>query len=587
MTYRAIPEMPKAVFAPQPSRPEVNIGTFGDVETARAYIRANSLNVAMSTDVVASISGDSRVTSTTTFDPGDSGSNGFYVVYRGTNEAGSARTLGSSVVTGWSLWSGSIYRANVGTGLGIHTMWEDGARGRKARSPKLVIDPLYPMAQATYRTSEGVAASHTVIQYASGNYSPGSWTLTDAQVVIWSGGGLFGAATDWFKDTVPITSLNLGARQFTLDESTRYQIFGSVGSRYFIQGVIDLLTEAGEFHYDSTAGYLYYIFNGDPSTAVVEIPRVTRVFSFEGDDETTRTKYIKLDNLGIEQSNFTDWYRFAWVNDGDSGEGHTYPSYDRAKELAANRQGAVYLENADHVVVTRCHIKNAGYSGVYFENYNQNHTVSDCLIEDSGVHAVCFDGKYPGEGDVSKNNAVTNCQFQRMGQLVGHGAGIWIMNSGSNTFTSLDISDGPRNGIGIYAYVDIPQADIYARNNRVQYTYMHALCQDSGDAGAMGIGGLSSLTGGPYVTNYVNQVIVDNVNAHTSMLDVDPNGLFTDNQTYGQNIANMVISDTQGALYRIAADSGEHTFTNVNFTGAFNAALIDTPNIGLRPEFPF
>lgn len=580
MAYRIIPERQKAVFSPHPSRPETNIGTFGDVETARAYVRSHSLNTAMSTDVVASISGDSRVTTYTDFDPGDNGSNGYYVIYRGTNTAGSSRTLGSSIVTGFTQWSGNIYRANVGTGLNIQTMWEDGVRGRKARSPKFVASASYPTALATYRSSEGVAASHTVLQYVSGNYSPSAWTLTDAQVVVWTGAGIA-----WFTDTVPISSLNLGARQFTLSQGTRYEL--GAGSRYFIQGVVDLLTEAGEFHYDSTAGFLYYIFNGSPSTAVVEIPRTTRVFSFEGDDETTRTKYIQLDNLGIEKSNFTSWYRFAWINDGDSGEGHTYPSYDRAMELAANREGLIRLKNADHIGITRCHLKNAGYSGIYFDGYNQNHTVSDSLIDYSGVHAVCLNGKYPGEGDVSKNNAITNCKFNYMGQLAGHGAGIWLMNSGSNTFTSLDIGNGPRNAIGIYAYVDIPAAAIYARNNLVQYTYMHGLCQDSGDAAAMGIGGLSSMSGGPYVTNYINQVIVTDVNAHASMLDAAPNGLFTDNQTYGQTISNMVISNTQGTLFRIAVDSGEHTFTNCNFTGSYNAALIDTANIGVTSQFPY
>jgi hypothetical protein len=120
---------------------------------------------------------------------------------------------------------------------------------------------------------------------------------------------------------------------------------------------------------------------------------------------------------------------------------------------------------------------------------------------------------------------------------------------------------------------------------------MTDFCQDSGDVGTLGIGGLSSLEGGPHLVNTFRQLRITGANADPSMTDSDPNCVFTDNQSFGQVFQNVDASDAQGAVMRIN-DSGEHTATNCTFNAdgttneSFNPALM-SPDIGLTSDFPF
>lgn len=61
----------------------------------------------------------------------------------------------------------------------------------------------------------------------------------------------------WRTHTIPISSINTSTRQITMREPARYAVYNSLlsssGSRYYIQGVLNLLDEAGEFYLDTSA----------------------------------------------------------------------------------------------------------------------------------------------------------------------------------------------------------------------------------------------------------------------------------------------------------------------------------------------
>ena len=179
-----------------------------------------------------------------------------------------------------------------------------------------------------------------------------------------------------------------------------------------------------------------------------------------------------------------------------------------------------------------------------------------------------------------------------MGELAGHSTGLQIGNSGNNTIQRCQFSDGPRHGVWIYGSYNQPLTTVYTRGNLVDHCRFDRLCQDSGDTAGVYVESLSSLAGGPYNTNTWNQIIVDGCNADPSMTDIAPNGVFTDDQTYGQSFTNVQCTNIQGDQHR-AHNSGEHTLTNCSFlanglpNGSFNPALMDTANIGVTAGFPF
>ncbi|MEP7337905.1 MAG: hypothetical protein ABI977_09185, partial [Acidobacteriota bacterium] len=204
------------------------------VQKARDFIRENHLNTNMTGNILVYVrAGKYYVSSTIEFSDADSGSNGFSVIYKNYDSIGSAEFIGGERISNWTPYSGSVYKARVGRGWKFSTIYENGEWARAARIPGYAPGISYINSQAPYYTSEGVEGSRTILQYKQGDFDPARWNIDNAQVYIWSGGGV-----DWFSDTVPIAGINRATRQITLARETRYPInINNKGSRYYIQGV--------------------------------------------------------------------------------------------------------------------------------------------------------------------------------------------------------------------------------------------------------------------------------------------------------------------------------------------------------------
>ncbi|MCK4998083.1 MAG: right-handed parallel beta-helix repeat-containing protein, partial [Anaerohalosphaera sp.] len=550
---------------------------FATIEKARDIIR--TVNDTMTGDIVVNIkSGRYFVDSTIEFTDADSGTNGFSIIYKNYNQPGSASFVGGRIVSNWQLHQGQIYYADVGS-VDFHTLYENGKRVRKARTPNYVNSDKHPVAQANYLRATGVNGSRTSLQYGSGDLDPAGWNLDDAQVYMWPGG-----KWAWFTDTTPIASIDTNTRTIMLEEQTRYPIYQSGnGSRYFVQGVLELLDQPGEFHYDISAGRLYYwAMDGVITQQEIIIPTVKRIVSVIGSDDSHIVGNMRFEGLRFEVSDFTGWYRHAYPSAGDSGEVHQYPQYDRQRTMPQHRTGMIYLENTKHLVFKDCVIRNAGYSGIYCNEYNQNNRFEGNWISHTGQSGIFFEGRYPGEGNVLKNNVITNCLIHDIGELAGQAGAVNIMNSSDNEVSYCDIYNGTRYAVLIAAYVDIPFADIYAYGNHVKYLNIHNFCQDSGDTAPIYIWGASDDP--PYHKNYYEQLRIDDISAHPSMPDIAPNGVFMDNDAHGQSFTNIHVTRTQGGQFR-TNDSGSHVFTNVSWQGGFDEKLMEPDNIGINSSF--
>lgn len=559
-------------------------GSLGAPFATIEFAQAQALARGMTDDCAINIApGIYRPAAILSHGPQYSGRNGGRLRYLGTGRPGTARILGSTRVTGWTLHSGSIWKATIGT-TPIHTLYEDGFRAIKARWPKYSFQSGYPMGRSPYIRAEGVAgAGSAVVQYPAGSMDPTLWgSLTGLECVITSGGSFA-----WFDDVVPVQSTNTGTRQMTLTRAPRYDIFSGGGARFYVQNNLTLLTQAGEFFHDTAAGILYYWPRkpGDPNLFAIERPRLKRIFEFVGTDPSTRTSSIELNGLQLAFTDFTNDYMFAWKAEGDSGEGHTYGGFDRIVTRPVHRQGPVVLQDADSISIANCEIAGAGYVGIYGYGYNQNHRIENFWIHGCGVGGIMIDGRYPGEGDFSRGNYIGNGSIGNCGELVCHGVGVALTNSGFNVTEHVDIAhtSGEAYTVRSYSFAGggfpaPPPSALYANGNVFRLSRIRAAGQNRGDMGAIYNFGL-----GAGNSNLAENIDIDTVQVTPDMYDVAPDGIFSDNDAGGQRYRNVSMRTIQGQNAREngVESVGHENYDNVQGVTSFNQALMAT---GLGPD---
>lgn len=557
---------------------------------ARDFIRANAINTSQPQHITVNVK-TGTYTAPLALASTDSGRNGYRVEYRVKDGPGTAVLDGGTRVTAWSLFSGSVYRASIGT-TPIYTVYENGIRSTPARFPKLVPDATYPMARAPYfRTVSN--SSLTVMKYTNADMTPDTWTLGgNLKVTMWPGG-----LRNWLTDTGPVTSQDTTAKTLTMTNQQKFLTYLTTGSRYFVHGVIELLTQAGEWFHDTSAGFLYYWpRDGAIASQEIVIPTTKEMITLTGTSASDRCSNVVIDGFEVKNTDFVQWYRNGYAYDevtifGPGGHA-TDPAFAYFASIPESRFGAIHLKNTDHVTVSRCHVKCVGMHGLYMEEYGQSNTIQANWIEKCGLSGIRADGQWPGEGDILKSNTYTNLRVNNIGELSGGSSGIELAQTGSNTVSYSYIYNCPRKGIWIFADSGALTTNIYSGSNTIDHVKVYKANQDSGDTGAFGVSSISSRSGGPFVQNTFTQCIVDNIHAHSSMTDAAPDGFFCDDETWNQILTNCQATDCAGLQFRLN-NSGGPILTNCSFlsnglaNGSFNATLMDTANIGTTSLFPY
>ncbi len=505
----------------------------------------------------------------------DSGTNGHTFVVRALSGINTVRLLGGKRVTGWALYSGSIYRAAV-TGT-FSTLYENGVRANNARYPAQIPDITYPMARTPYLLSEGVNGSQTVLQYKVGDLiSPNLWDLGSARLLAWSGGGTAPSTNGraWTTDDIPILSVNAGTRQLTVNGTANFPYYAAgVGSRYFAQGDLSFLVGPGQWYHDVAGGWLYYWPNSTPiALQEIVIPTMTRAVSVKGSGSGRRVSHVSLIDLEVEYGD----YATIWE------------ANDATNVLTVQRNGLVTVENATNVLVDRCNVHNSGMHGVLFYDYSQNNTIQNSWIHNTGAVGLYYlNEPSHGLGDVSLSNTSYNCRINNTGELVGDGHCFYSINSGSGSHSYLDIYNSVRSGIATEGQYP---TTAFQRNNVFDHIKIRNVCQDSGDQGGLDINSTGDAThqsGDTY-----SQIILDGTIPNSSMTDIANPGIFGDTNSCSQTYQNFQVTNTQGAQYKTGDATGS-VFTNTSFLSngsanpSFNPALMDTANIGVTAGFPY
>jgi hypothetical protein len=549
---------------------------------ARDHIRSEGLNKEMSCDLVVNLrAGDYPVDKAVEFDERDSGSGGHDVIYRSYDGPGKARVVGAEEVTGWQAYKDGIYRADVGKDA-FYTLFEDGKRATNARYPNRRTDTEWaPYLISTIPEPEKEAVRRWL--WANPGELDPTWdpeSLARATVTIWSGG-----SWSWFTDTVPIKDVNLAEGQISLEYQTRYAMMNSrSGSRYFLQDSLHFLDQAGEYYLDKEKGQLYYKPRGDIKDAKVLAPTTTQLLDIAGSSERYRVKDITFDGLALQYSDYVEWYRFGWVDDGDSGHEHKYPMYDRQIEMPRNRFGAVTVTNSKDITLTGMHISDTGYHAVYALFANEGLTVKNSLLENIGADGIKVEGPYPGEGDTSGGHVFTNNHITHYGELVpGDAAGVELMDTGDNVVSHSLIEHSARYGVSLEVRPEVPAEDNYARNNTFEYLRIEEAGLDSGDMGAFYTYGVDNAEPHP-IDNHVRQVVIGDVIPDGSMPDSGTRGVHMDAGGCGFSFADIEVGEVTDDKYQ-SYQCNE--VENANWQEDFDASRMEYDKIGLKDSFPY
>ncbi len=552
------------------------------VTRARDEIRDKHLNDRMNCDITVNLkAGDYPVSSTIDLDQRDSGKNGHRVIYRSVDGPGKANVEGAEEITGWTPTHDGIYKAKFDASKPFYTLFEDGKRATNARYPNRGSDDTWSPYLRSVLYEEDKMDVHNWLYGNPGDWDP-SWDMSQASVTIWSGG-----SWSWFTDTIPLLDTNFKKTQTTLKYWTRYAMVNSNGgSRYFFQNSLSFLDQPGEYYVDYKAGEVYYKPRGGTMDGVhVRRPTVQTVLDLAGTSAQDRLHDVTFDGLGVQYSDFVSWYRNGWVAGGDAGAEHKYPEYDRQIEMPRNRFGAIRLTNTSNIDLSRMHLSDTGFTGIYLLFANDHTRITDSLLENIGADGIKVEGGWPGEGDLSNHHTISNVFVDHIGELVpGDASGIELMDTGSNTVSNVEVKHSARYGISLESRPEVKDGDQYASGNTFKYIKLEEMGLDSGDMGAFYTYGVDNQEPHP-IQNTVDQLVIGDVIPDPSMPDAGgTRGVHMDAGGCGFAFSNVQVGKVTDQKYQSYQCND---VTNADWVAGFDASKMEYDKIGVLPTFPY
>ena len=444
---------------------------FGSIHRAQEAVR-DAIRLGMTQDVTVYIRGGHYfMERMLKYDERDSGRDGFRVIYR--SFPGEEPILtGGRVVTKWEEHSNDIWKSTLAPGSNFNTLYVDGARVTKARLP----------ASGYFITDENAVGGKDGIYVRAGDI-PEAADLSYAQVFVWPGEGEW----NWFSETKAVSTYDPRSRRIVFQQPCIWEV--GAGSRYYIQGSLDFLRHSGQYHLDEKEGILYYRpAAGRPHDQTVIAPCLSRLLELHGAEQPVEN--LVFNGLIFE---CTDFYReYGMMQDNTESE--------------EQRDGLITINRACSIEISGCALLNSGSSGIFLDHYAQSITIDRNRIEGFGHTGINVSGFAPGEGPfasakasyTNRRHVITNNEIRHGGQLVGHGSGIVLFQSGDNDVSHNIIEHMPRYGIslkglrhkvmperlyGIPVTWENHSEFIHTRNNRIAYNDISHVMEDSQDGG--------------------------------------------------------------------------------------------------------
>jgi hypothetical protein len=580
------------------------------VQKAADWIRTHRINQVQTQDITVNVAAGTYApfALANTGNGLDDGAHNGHLIKYVSPGAGAALIEAGIRITGWTpsytVGANTVYVASVPNAFA--TVYENNVRSVEARYPNLSRSVGFTSTFEPYLlTAFDGLLSLTRLVYTAGDFTAG-WTPdtlatpSDLRVFSWCGG-----FWEWKTSLSPVASIDAANHRLNMSASQPCKFNyhdGATASRYFLEGNKEMLDVPGEWYLDRAGLLLYYIPRDGPiASQTIVIPTVAEAITVTGLSQKQRDRIagIVLDGFAVKHTDGIDpYYIGGWPV--PAGGTINYPSptpwvYPFFAWLAQQPQwhlGAIHLRNTDGVTIQNALIEDTGVAGIYVDGWGTNATIQNVWERRIGSTGIRFEGQFPVLGDWVNSNTVYNVRINNVGEQSGEGSGIELAQSGSNLLHYLDIFNGPRKGLWVLATTGqnaIPWT-VYTRGNVVDHFHLHNLTQDSGDTGCLGVDSLSSIE--PTVMiNFFSQGIIDHCQVNSSLRDIAPDGILSDDETDRQSFTNIQVSAVDDHTFR--RNTSTTTLVNTSFNtdgtvnGSFNPALMDTANIGVTSAFPW
>lgn len=342
----------------------------------------------------------------------------------------------------------------------------------------------------------------------------------------------YGNVTCWFGEVLKVKDVCGNTVVTNFPKST------FSGELQYLQGAREFISANGEWAIEGNRVYCKPLDPNNFKNASIIAGATPKIICVEGTaDEPVNNIIIR--GLHLQMSDF-----------GEDLQAHAKGD-DRTAEFETNLQGLVTLKYAENITVECCHMTNAGYIGVVLQRHCQNCTVSGNAISHTGYAGIFLIGDDPGSLNYyNKNNTVSNNLIHDVGEFVGHGAGIYLINSGDNRITHNQIFNVPRYGIsmkgiryGVFAgngLGDVSFDDHWKYNqttgNYIGYNRVYNTGIRSGDGGGIEGWGIGR-------DNHLDHNIIYNAYRGAAMPSWRGHSIFLDDATHHTTVTNNIIYD--------------------------------------------
>ncbi len=442
--------------------------------------------------------------------------------------------------------AGAIYSVSVtaNSGLQGNQVFDSGSSLVQAQWPWPGTDPLNP----TVEMAQSGSTTTTIVDSA----------LTQP-TNYWAGASVY--TNYWFwSQTNTVSSSASGS--LTLASALTGQYPGT-NSRYYLYGMLRLLSHAGSWFYDST-NHLLYVWTASgsaPATDEIELKQRTSAFNLAS------RSYITVDGLGLYGANINSNSSSVGLTIDSIDAQYVSPEYRSFNYIAGDRDSGIMLMGTQSTIKNST-ISHSGGNGItLFGSYN---TATNNVIED-----VDTMGTYAAGVNVGGNHqSVTHNTITRVGRSGIATAAFGGVPSQYNTFSYNDISS--------HAMLNVDTGAIYACcslnmvGTSIDHNWLHDASPWSGALHTLTVGVyLDNASGGATVANNVgwnlspwtpsnSRVVVLNATSATGVASYVYNndgGVSSANQPSGAVIENNI-----GFVTLIGTNTGVTVSNNLDAT---------------------
>ena len=377
---------------------------------------------------------------TIVFNPDDSGTEVYPILYRAQNEGGAVLSGGIKLELTWEVYKDGIFKAKAPNGIVIDQVFVNGFNQRMAR---------YPNYDASKKTDayQGYASDAFSKERAAGWKNPKGGYIHAMHSKRW-GGYHYIITGKNAKGEVTYEGGWQNNRQMGMHPEYR-----------MVENIFEELDAPGEWFHDESTQTLYYKpeANTDLRKARIEVVRLKQLIDFQGSLDNP-IKHIALQGFVLR---------------------HAARTFMETKEPMVRsdwtifRGGAFMLTGTENIQILDCEFDQVGGNAIFVNTYNRGTLIKGNYIHHTGASGVCFVGdpnalrdplfeygekndlftvdKTPGPKteNYPASGIVQDCLIHNIGTVERQPAGVEITMAMDITVRDCSIYDCARAGINI------------------------------------------------------------------------------------------------------------------------------------------